>query len=319
MEIHISEMTTTDYDDVLDLWRSTENVGLSGADTKENIHAYLHRNPELSLVARHEGRVIAAVLCGHDGRRGYLHHLAVAPEHRKQGLGSSLVERCLSKLGSLGIQKCNIFVYGKNDEGSEFWRRSGWRERKDLKLMQRKIPSRSAIDEPNDFFEKMVALVGGREPLDVLAATPAVLRQIVEQYTVSDLRCRPYPGKWTPNEILGHLVDHEIVSGFRFRSVLFGDEPVLQGYPQEQWVSGQNHQEGDLVEFLTTFQALRHLHLRLWRGLGENALKKVGHRADRGKESVALMLRTMAGHDLSHIDQMQRYSAAARQKNASKP
>ena len=88
---------------------------------------------------RCEDRIIGAVLCGHDGRRGYLHHLAVATEHRRKGLGKSLVDRCLDKLRSLGIQKCNIFVYADNDDGKVFWQSSGWLDRHDLTVMQRPL------------------------------------------------------------------------------------------------------------------------------------------------------------------------------------
>lgn len=92
-------------------------VGLNESDTPDLLFACLLRNPGLSLVVRHEGVVIAAVLCGHDGRRRYLHHLAVVPEYRGQGSGTVLVDRCLSKLESLGILKCNLCVYAENDGG----------------------------------------------------------------------------------------------------------------------------------------------------------------------------------------------------------
>ncbi len=139
------EMTASDCEDVLEFWQEIPGVGLSDGDTPEGLRAYLRRNPGLSLVVREVGRIVAAVLCGHDGRRGYLHHLAVATGYRRQGLGKILIERCLSKLGSLGIPKCNLFVYADNEDGSEFWMRNGWRERTDLKVMQRPI---SSAEEP---------------------------------------------------------------------------------------------------------------------------------------------------------------------------
>lgn len=83
------------------------------------------------------GRVIGAVLCGHDGRRGYLHHLAVARKWRRQGVGRALVVACLEKLRSEGIPKCNIFLFASNAQGRAFWRRLGWNVRADLRLVQR--------------------------------------------------------------------------------------------------------------------------------------------------------------------------------------
>jgi ribosomal protein S18 acetylase RimI-like enzyme len=105
----IQEMTAQDYDEVAGLWRNTEGIGLDDdTDTREGIAAYLARNPGFSYVARQQSRIVGAVLCGHDGRRGYLHHLAVDQAHRHEGVGRALVEACLAKLGSIGIQKCNI-------------------------------------------------------------------------------------------------------------------------------------------------------------------------------------------------------------------
>ncbi len=149
MSVEITAMTIVDFDEILEFWTGIEGVGLNESDTKQRLAAYVDRNPGLSLVARSDGQLIGAVLCGHDGRRGYLHHLAVAPSHRRHGLGAALVDQCLSKLGSIGIQKCNIFVYADNDDGSEFWRRREWRDRSDLRVMQRVI----ACDDPVDSFD----------------------------------------------------------------------------------------------------------------------------------------------------------------------
>ncbi len=81
--------------------------------------------------------MIAAVLCGHDGRRGYLHHLAVARKMRRKGIGARLVAACLERLDEEGITKCNLFLYAGNRTGSAFWRRLGWTVRPDLRLVQR--------------------------------------------------------------------------------------------------------------------------------------------------------------------------------------
>src|SRR5215471_3680247 len=109
MRHKIELMSLDDYDEVIALWQSAEGVGLGESDTRDAIAAYLKRNPGMSFVARHEGELAGAVLCGHDGRRGYLHHLAVAPPHRRNGLGRKLVAKCLAELKRRGILKCNIF------------------------------------------------------------------------------------------------------------------------------------------------------------------------------------------------------------------
>lgn len=131
-------MSVTDFDEVLHLWRNTEGVGLNESDTRSELKKYLHRNRGLSVVARNsEGTVVGAVLCGHDGRRGYMHHLAIAKEHRRCGLGRRLVETCLETLRAQGIRKCNIFLLADNHQGERFWQRLGWKGRHDLRVMQK--------------------------------------------------------------------------------------------------------------------------------------------------------------------------------------
>jgi N-acetylglutamate synthase len=135
--IAISPLTEHELPAVLALWSGTEGVGLNESDEPRQLRAFLNRNPDLSLVARAGHNLVGAVLCGHDGRRGYLHHLAVVPAYRQQGLGRRMVDACLTTLGALGIMKCNIFLYADNELGEQFWRRCGWSKRTDLQILQR--------------------------------------------------------------------------------------------------------------------------------------------------------------------------------------
>jgi ribosomal protein S18 acetylase RimI-like enzyme len=132
----IAEMCADDYDEVLALWQRCEGVGLSPSDSQEGVCSFLLRNPGLSLVARQDDRIVGAVLCGHDGRRGYLYHLAVAAEWRRRGLGQALVEACLTRLAAAGIPKATIVVYTHNQDGQRFWSRLGWKQRADLVVLQ---------------------------------------------------------------------------------------------------------------------------------------------------------------------------------------
>ena len=138
--MNITPMNPSDYDDCLALWQATEGMGLSQADSREAIGHYLARNIGLSFVARDEsGQLVGAVLCGHDGRRGMLHHLAVRADCRGQGLGRALVERCMAALHAEGIDKCHLVVFEKNAGGRAFWQRTGWYERPELVLMSKNI------------------------------------------------------------------------------------------------------------------------------------------------------------------------------------
>lgn len=138
LTMEIIEMSIDDYKEAACLWQSMEEIGLDeDVDSLEGITKYLLRNPGLSFVARAEGRLIGAVLCGHDGRRGYLHHLAVLHQYRLQGIGRALVERSLAKLAEVGINKCDIFVFAYNQEGQNFWQKTGWMPGQDLCLMSK--------------------------------------------------------------------------------------------------------------------------------------------------------------------------------------
>jgi ribosomal protein S18 acetylase RimI-like enzyme len=144
MRCKIKAMTLADYEDVLRLWQSSEGVGLSESDSRAAIANFLKRNRGMSFVARDGKEVVGAVLCGHDGRRGCLYHLAVAPSHRRIGLGSTLVARCEAELRRCGILKCNVFVYHQNAAGARFWLMKGWKKRVELCMAQKDLnPSRT--------------------------------------------------------------------------------------------------------------------------------------------------------------------------------
>jgi ribosomal protein S18 acetylase RimI-like enzyme len=112
---------------------------MSAADERPAIARYLERSPGMSFVTVEDETVVAAVLCGHDGRRGFIHHLAVHSAYQRQGIGEALVERCLEALRRERIDKCHLFVYAANTQAQGFWQRLGWKQRDDLLLMSKNI------------------------------------------------------------------------------------------------------------------------------------------------------------------------------------
>ncbi|MDR2112377.1 MAG: GNAT family N-acetyltransferase, partial [Candidatus Accumulibacter sp.] len=125
-------MRPDDYPAMLDLMRRAPGVSVRDADTPEGLARFLARNPGFSFVAERDGRLAACLMGGHDGRRGYLHHLVVDATCRRQGIASALVERCLSALEKQGIHKTHIDVYRNNATGNAFWENAGWTRRDDI-------------------------------------------------------------------------------------------------------------------------------------------------------------------------------------------
>lgn len=121
-------MAESDLDAAIALWRESEGVELAEGDSREELARYLVRNPGLSRVALVGARLAGAVLCGHDGRRGLIYHLAVARASRGQGLGRRLVEECVGELRRAGLKRAIILVERDNSPGREFWLARGFED-----------------------------------------------------------------------------------------------------------------------------------------------------------------------------------------------
>ena len=130
--MHLRAMTTGDIAGALALWRSCEGVGLNEGDTVEELTLFLERNPGLSFAAFADDKMVGAVLAGHDGRRGFLYHLAVDAGCRRQGLGQALAREALAALRRAGIVKCHVMVFRDNHAGHAFWSTMKWRKREDI-------------------------------------------------------------------------------------------------------------------------------------------------------------------------------------------
>ena len=130
--ITIRPMTIEDYDEVYAMWLITSRRALSSADERGQIERYLKRNEGLSQVAVVDGKIVGTVLAGHDGRRGFIHHMAVLPEYRRRHIGHALAEKAIAKIKSEGIEKTHIFCYRDNETGQKFWRDFGFVKRDDI-------------------------------------------------------------------------------------------------------------------------------------------------------------------------------------------
>ena len=139
----ICNMSMNDYNAVYELWSSCDGIGLNEIDDSENgIARFLLRNPTTCFVAKVDGMIIGAILAGHDGRRGYIYHLAVKKQYRGRGIAKQLVNAAVFALNRLGIQKAGLVVFSDNEEGNAFWERLGFCVRKDL-FYRNKMTTRS--------------------------------------------------------------------------------------------------------------------------------------------------------------------------------
>ena len=141
METTISKFTIESYERVFALWKQCDGVGLGDSDSKENIQLFLNRNPGTSFVAELNKQLVGAVLGGHDGRRGYIHHLAVSPKYRRQGIGKLLINKCLGELKDRGILKCHILMFNNNKTALKFWESIGWFYRDDICIISKFVDS----------------------------------------------------------------------------------------------------------------------------------------------------------------------------------
>lgn len=129
----IRAMTLEDYENVHALWMKIKGFAIRSIDdSKEGVERFLNRNPGISVVAEEDGKIVGAILCGHDGRRGCMYHVCVDPEYRLKGIGKSMVVFAMEALRKEKINKVSLIAFTQNDVGNAFWKEIGWTGRKDL-------------------------------------------------------------------------------------------------------------------------------------------------------------------------------------------
>jgi len=125
-------MQIADYDAVSRLWQACEGLSIRAADSSDGVERYLRRNPGLSFVAASDARIVGSIMAGHDGKRGYIQHVAVDAALRKQGIASRLVALCLGALKAEGIDKSHVHVLRHNQAGLDYWSGQGWQRRSEV-------------------------------------------------------------------------------------------------------------------------------------------------------------------------------------------
>jgi ribosomal protein S18 acetylase RimI-like enzyme len=137
---NIKAMKIEDYKNIINLWKKTEGVGLSGKDdSKKSIKIFLDKNPNTCFIAETDGEIIGTIMAGNDGRRGHIYHLMVKQEHRKKGIGKNLLEKVEKSLKKEGIRKIFLVAFKENKVGNRFWESNGYVTRKDLNYRDKRI------------------------------------------------------------------------------------------------------------------------------------------------------------------------------------
>lgn len=132
-ELLIRGMTMEDFKEVHSLWMEIHGFGIRSIDdSREGVERFIKRNPDTSMVAMMDGKIVGAILCGHDGRRGCLYHVCVQEAYRQHGIGQKLVQACLEALKKEHINKVNLIAFKKNEVGNRFWQGLGWTFREDV-------------------------------------------------------------------------------------------------------------------------------------------------------------------------------------------
>jgi DinB superfamily len=169
--------------------------------------------------------------------------------------------------------------------------------------------SNTSQDAPElraQYAKAVLGLVGDRNPVDVLRDTPGAAARAVATLTPEKLRTPEAPGKWSIAHVLRHLADTDVVWGWRMRLILAQDRPTITGFDQDLWAERLDYANADPNDSLETFAVLRRDNLRLIERATPEDLKRVGVHAERGEESAGYLVRLYAGHDLMHLNQIDR-------------
>jgi hypothetical protein len=171
-------------------------------------------------------------------------------------------------------------------------------------------PAGNAAAAAAGYVRALLDFLGPREPLEVLPELVPWVEARIRGKPDALLRRPEAPGKWSVAEVLQHLADTELVYGMRGRLVLSEDRPTIQGFDQDRWAAEFRYRDAPVDGALAQIAALRAGNLVLWRRLGAAELARVGRHTERGEESMELMLRMMAAHDLVHRRQIDRILAS---------
>src|SRR6266446_6177356 len=161
-------------------------------------------------------------------------------------------------------------------------------------------------ETPQQYTQRVLGYAEGKKPLAVQAATANKLARLIKGVPVSRLRKRPAPDKWSVSEILAHLADTEIVGGFRMRLILGAPGTPISAFDQDSWVSSGHYDKRDPRKSVEQFRVSREANLATLKSLTPEQWKHYGMHSERGQETIEHIVRMFAGHDINHLQQIER-------------
>ncbi|MGC1437520.1 MAG: DinB family protein [Terriglobales bacterium] len=167
-------------------------------------------------------------------------------------------------------------------------------------------------ETPQQYIERILGFIDGKDPLRVQRETPKKLQTLIKPLSKKQLTQRPEAGKWSIAEILAHLADTELVGGWRMRLILGSNGVSVQPFDQDVWAETLGYSRRDAKVSLETFRVLRESNLAMLKALPKNLWENYGMHQERGKETIAHIVRMFAGHDLNHLAQVEKITKANR-------
>ena len=171
-------------------------------------------------------------------------------------------------------------------------------------------PAGAAKDAAARYIQALLDILGDRDPIEVLGEQGVMLERATAGLTPAQLSEPEKPGKWSVNEVVQHLADSEMVTGYRIRMILAADTPEIQAYDQDAWARRLGYAERSLPGALAQIRVLRARSLELLRGLKAEDWERAGMHTERGRETIRQIVKLQAGHDLVHLRQIARIKAA---------
>jgi DinB superfamily len=162
------------------------------------------------------------------------------------------------------------------------------------------------------YTKRILSHIDGKDPLKVQKSTAKKLDKLTRRLSKKEIRRRPAPGKWSVAEILAHLADAEVVGSWRIRQILGADGTPIQAYDQNVWAETFRYEDRDPKESLKLFRVLRENNLLLLKSVPRKLWENHGMHAERGKETIAQIVRMFAGHDLNHLQQIEKIAKSGR-------